>query len=147
MLAQKLMQRGFTLIELMIVVAIIAILAAIALPAYQDHVTRSKIAEATTNLGQLRVKMEQFFQDNRTYDSPSAPCKTPPSDAKFFTYSCATPSGTTYTITATGVVAQRMGGFTFTIDQNNAKTTTIAAPSNWTAATASCWISNKNGSC
>ena len=58
---------GFTLIELMIAVVVVAILTAIALPSYQEYVTRGKITEATSNLADMRVKLEQFFQDNRTY--------------------------------------------------------------------------------
>ena len=58
---------GFTLIEVMIVVAIVAILASIAIPAYTDYILRSKITAATSALGSQQVKMEQFFQDRRTY--------------------------------------------------------------------------------
>ena len=60
-------QRGFTLIELMVTVAIIAVLAAIAVPNYRDYVTRGKLVEASAGLSDARVKMEQYFQDNRTY--------------------------------------------------------------------------------
>ena len=65
--------RGFTLVELLVVVAIVGILAAIAVPQYGDYVLRGKIAEASATLSQHRVKMEQFFQDNRTY---AAACTT-----------------------------------------------------------------------
>ena len=55
--------RGFTLIELMITVAIIAILAAVALPAYSTYVTRARITDAVKGLSEMRLKMEQYFQD------------------------------------------------------------------------------------
>ena len=58
---------GFTLIEMMIVVAIVGILAAIALPAYNESVMRSRLIDAQTKLGDLRILMERYFMDNRTY--------------------------------------------------------------------------------
>ncbi len=115
---------GFTLIELMIAVAIVAILTAVALPSYRDYMTRGKLTEATVSLGSLRVRMEQYFQDNRTYIG--GPC-TPGtgSDIKYFTYACAAgePTATTYKIQATGVTGQGMGGFTLSINQDNVKST------------------------
>jgi len=60
-------QQGFTLLELLVVLAIIGILSAIAIPAYRDYVIRGKIMEATSNLGDMRIKLEQFYQDNRTF--------------------------------------------------------------------------------
>lgn len=138
-------QVGFTLIELMIVVAIIGILASIALPAYSDYVKRGKAAEATSTLADLRVKMEQYFQDNRTYVGADAlvpgPCSPPAGSVKFFTYACDNLGATTYDIAATGVAAQGMDGFAFGINQNNAKTSTFDGHSG------ACWLTSKSGSC
>src|SRR6266851_5361113 len=67
---------GFTLIEVMITVAIVAILAAVAIPSYTDYITRSKIQEATTTLLAQRTKMEQYFQDQRTYSGACDPANS-----------------------------------------------------------------------
>ena len=139
---QKVMQKGFTLIELMIAVAIIGILASIAIPSYQDYVLKGRAAEAPGILSDLRIKMEQCFQDNRSYATCAAFC-APTAGAVNFSYSCAVaPDALTYRINATGVGANGMSNFAFSIDQNNAKTSTY----NGTTG-ATCWLSGKNGSC
>ena len=136
---------GFTLIEILIVVAIVGILAAIAVPMYTEHITRSQLVEAHTGLSDLRVRMEQFYQDNRTYDGAALDnCGAGvPGVAKNFTFNCRS-LGQTYTATATGS-AGRMVGFGFTINEQNVRATT-ATPANWGGAQANCWISRK-GSC
>ncbi|MBL4833803.1 MAG: pilin [Pseudomonas sp.] len=60
-------QKGFTLIELMIVVAIIGILAAIALPAYQDYTARSQMSEAITLASGARTAVTEFYTSNGTF--------------------------------------------------------------------------------
>ncbi len=70
---------GFTLIEVMITVAIIGILAAIALPAYFTYIKRSRIIEATTALGDIRSQMEKYYMDNRTYVGAAGACGVTPS--------------------------------------------------------------------
>lgn len=141
---EKLMKthNGFTLIELMIVVAIIGILAAIAVPAYTDHVTRGKVPDATLNLAAKRMQMEQYFQDNRTYVGASA-CSSDTTTSQYFDFSCTVQTATTYTLQAVG--KGTMAGFTYTINEANAKATT-AVPSGW-ATNASCWVTKKGGVC
>ncbi|TAL73200.1 MAG: pilin [Rhodanobacter sp.] len=62
----KNLQKGFTLIELMIVVAIIAILAAIAIPAYQDYITKSQFTESQTVADGLKTPIQEFYTQNGT---------------------------------------------------------------------------------
>lgn len=137
---------GFTLIEMMIVVVIVAVLAAIALPGYSDHVRRSRIIEATSKLADHRVRMEQYFLDSRTYSGGGTTCGVPDppyapgKDA--FEVRCTTASPTNYTVTATG--RESMAGFVYTIDHANTRATT-AAPTGWSTST-TCWTVRKGTS-
>jgi len=139
--------KGFTLIEVMIVVAIVAILSAVAYPAYQDYVMRGKIPDATSNLATLQTKMEQWFQDQHSYlngaDCGGAPSASMPTSS-YFTFTC-TAAATTYTLTATGITTGIMNGFVYTVNQDGARATT-AVPSGWTA-NANCWVTKKGGVC
>jgi type IV pilus assembly protein PilE len=60
-------QRGFTLLELMIVVAIVAIISAFAFPSYMEYVVNTKRTAATSALLQIADRQQQFFMDNKTY--------------------------------------------------------------------------------
>jgi type IV pilus assembly protein PilE len=134
----------------MITVAIIGILASVAIPAYKTYVIRGKLSEVYSQLSTVRLRMERYYQDNRTYDSGAGCAAAMPSggDVKYFTYSCVTSnSGQNFTLTATGVSANGTGGFTFTIDDAGGKATS-AVPSGWaTPSPNTCWVRDQVGSC
>jgi len=144
-------QSGFTLIELMVTVAIVAILAGIAMPSYTSYVTRSKITEATSSLLAMRVKMEQFYQDKLTYAGAcTAGTVAPlPSGLKYFTITCPVRSASAYTVQADGI--DSMAGIIFTIDQANTRATTVtpgsAMAGHGYVDNAACWVSKPGGVC
>lgn len=144
---------GFTLIELMIVVAIVGILASVALPAYGDYIRRARLPEAFTNLSDLRVKMEQYYQDNRGYgnlggttcaNGAGAPTWSnfdPPS-AEYFTFTCVLTSATNnqgYTLTATGT--RSVAGHVYQINHAGDKTTTQLKN---VTVSKNCWASKES---
>lgn len=125
--------RGFTLIEVMITVAIVGILAAIALPSYTDYLRRGQLPEASTYLSSYRVQLEQYFQDNRNYGaaacadaSGTSLILASPNGAKYFSYSCAlSDNGKGYLLTATGISSSLSTGHVYTVDHNNLRATTM----------------------
>jgi type IV pilus assembly protein PilE len=153
--AARNLEAGFTLIELMVVVAIVAILASVALPYYNYYVIRGNIAEAVSTLSSERVLLEQYYQDNGTYGTGGACALTMPTagQVKYFTYTCAATSSTGganddgYVITATGNAAYSMTGFSYTIDNNNNRTSNLTA-AGWSNPTPNnCWAVKKGGLC
>ncbi|MDD2742914.1 MAG: type IV pilin protein [Rhodocyclaceae bacterium] len=147
---------GFTLIEILIVIAILGILAAIAVPSYNEYILKAKLPEAFNMLSEGRVKMEQLFQDNRRYATvvdgvvcPPAVATTLDDGAKYFTISCAVVAKTaatdeSYTITATGVAGSPTANFAYTINNLNVRTTTSTY---WGNTSTTCWVSNPSGGC
>lgn len=141
--------KGFTLIELMITLAIIAILAAVALPSYSQYIIRSKLVEGSQTLATTGVLMNQYMQDNGAYSttlgsgstlSYTGLCgRSMPTKPESFTYTCTsdTTNGNTFLIKMTGKGA--LLGYEFTLDQlDNRKTT-----ANPNGISDTCWnISN-----
>lgn len=137
---------GFTLIELMTSIAIVAILSAIAFPSYTDYVRRGRIAEATAALAAHRVSLEQYYQDHRSYGAGSACGVAAPTGAAF-SYACETGnSGQAFLVTATGGSARGMAGFIYTVDHSGLRRTT-GLPGGWGTAPLDCWVSTKGGAC
>lgn len=125
--------RGFTLIEVMITVAIVAILSAIAVPAYTAYIQRARVPPALDALNALATRLEQRFQDTGSYANDDA-CGASMPDAENFTVTCALSNngqGFTATANGSGVVS----GYTYTINHLGVRATT-AHPK---GGNASCW--------
>lgn len=139
-------EAGFSLVELMVVLAIAAIVAAFAIPSYQNHMRRSNLPEASSGLLLTAMRLEQYYQDRRSYRNGTA-CGVALPPPQRFTISCAAAAdGQSFLLTATGVAAGLMNGFAFTLDQlGNARTT--ALPADWGTTPQPCWITRRGGTC
>lgn len=138
--------RGFTLIELMITVAIVALLASIALPAYTSHVEKGRIAGALELLSESKVRMEQIFNSNRSYyaNSTDKTCLDLASAFAETGFSVAvTCDDTTFTIALTGVSTGPMSGFKYSITQSGEKKSTTPSSGGEKA----CWLRSRSGTC
>lgn len=146
---------GFTLIELMITVAVIGILGAIAYPSYTQYVLRGKITEATSSLSELRLRAEKYFADNRTYQpvpasGTNAGFNQTINGARYFGYGCTAATATTFTCTATGV--GDLADWQYTVNQSNTRTTAVANNTSgqrnagWNNSS-TCWVTKKGESC
>jgi len=123
-------ERGFTLIELMIVVVLIGILAAIALPAYQDYTKRAKRAEAKQGLLELQLQQEKFRANNPNY-AVAASLAIPTS--AYYNFAVPAAGANSYSITATPTGSQAGDECgTFAMNQNGEDHSGAYADSN-------CW--------
>ncbi|WP_211471965.1 type IV pilin protein [Collimonas humicola] len=137
----KKLNSGFTLIEVMVTVAIVAILAAIALPSYQDYVRRGKVQEAPTNLSSYRALMEQSYQDNRTYGTGTTCAVAVPTATATFTYACVTSnSNQSFSVTATGNASTLASGLVYGLTEQNAQSTTCTSCAWGPFSAASTWV-------
>ena len=155
--------RGFTLIELMIVVAIVAILMAVALPSYRDYLLRGYLTDGTTLLSTMQTSMERYYQDNRTYAATGsgANAVTPPCAVAQalqrtqgnFVVTCTgsdAPTLTTYGLTATG--GGPVAGVAYTLQLNASsgflKATAFSTPFTWANPNPNtCWVTKRGQTC
>jgi len=143
---------GFTLIELMITLVVVAILAAIAVPSYIQYIQRGKISEAISNLSSTRLQLEKYYADNHMYGTGGTCGVAMPSgaDAQYFTITCVSANANavgdqTYTITATGIGG--VNGFQYTLNESNVRTSTFTSPATGWNNSTTCWVTKKGASC
>lgn len=132
-----------TLVELMVVVAIMGILAAVAYPSYSSHVQRTRRAAAAGCLADLAVFMERVYAANLRYDQnnsaatalPDVQCRSDLSGAYTFAFASGQPQQRTFTIQATPGGAQAGDTACATLSINQANTKGISG----TGTVAACW--------
>jgi len=134
---------GFTLIELMIVIVVIGILTSVALPAYQDYVRRSAIQEGLAQLSDVRIKLEQFYQNNRNYGGASCghdgvEQRVTWGNTQNFSYACDLDADTQgYLLTATGLNNGSARGHEYDLDHGNNRATKRFRGE---SSTKTCWL-------
>ena len=122
----------------MIVVVIVAILATIALPSYNNYLRRGQLTEATNNLSAFRIQMEQYYQDNNNYGTAVCGAANP-TPAVYFGYVCTLTDPQHYVMVAAGVTGRLTAGFIYTITEANVQATT-AAPGCTPSMSTTAWI-------
>jgi type IV pilus assembly protein PilE len=135
--------RGFTALELLATVAIVAILASIALPSYIDYVRRSRLTDAFQTMTQFRTRMEQGFQDNGNYGVAGGACAVAaPAASQNFTFACTLgANGASFAMTATGIGF--MSGYAYGVDDAGNQRTTAFPRATVPVA---CWLT-RPGEC
>ena len=138
-------KRGMTLIELMIVVAVVALLGAVALPAYQSSVRKAHRADAKTALTTAAQQLERFYTENNRYDTATVGSDrtdtiSPTTENQYYTLALGVISGTrnAYILTATPQGAQASDSCgSFTLNQDGGRG--VVPPAGSTLTVADCW--------
>lgn len=138
--------RGFTLIELMIVVAIVGIIAAVAVPNYIEYVRRGNVTDMTSALSDAKLRVEQRYADSRTYDN--AFCSSPTAvvivDTGNHRISCLSDGVTNQTFVITGVGKASIAGFIYNVNETGIKNSTLG-PTWGSLVVPGRWVAKKGG--
>lgn len=139
----------------MIATAIVAILAAVAMPSYQNYARRGQLADAFTTLSDMRVKMEQWYQDNKYYGTASNSTTCPqlpgystgfPVTSRYFEFRCSNVGAAAplqvYQLQAIGTGGLTTG-YDYTLNQQGTKGTAKFAGT--TMSGVACWLSKASG--
>jgi type IV pilus assembly protein PilE len=133
-------RNGFTLIELMIVVAVVALLATVALPSFLDQVRKSRRADAISALSQIQQAQERWRANNPQYSNDLAGIGVSNPSSGYYTLALPSASATGYTATATAAGAQasdsRCTALSITVSGGS---TTYGATGSWSATPNRCW--------
>ena len=130
--------RGFTLIELMVTVAVAGVLASVALPSYNGYIQRSRVPAAMEGLSAYYTRMEQRYQDVGNYGTVGTTCGVGVPTVNNFTVSCTLTDGaisTNQVFTATATGSGPMALYTFTIKHTGARST----PAHPKGSNLTCW--------
>ena len=121
--------RGFTFLELMIVIAVTVLLLGIALPAYQDFVVRSKLQSGTEGLSALSGLLTQVYADNRSYRTlDDTACRIATYPTEHFDLVCVATSDKSYLLTATSQASEGLGvadDYVYTLDSDGIRDTAV----------------------
>lgn len=140
---------GFSLIDLMITIVIASVLTAITIPVYRNHMQRTYIVEATSQLLIVKLQLEQYYQDNRRYsaiENESNCGITLPAQTNF-SYSCTVNNaGQSYMLIANGLADRGMQEFQFSLNEDGLQRTS-RLPASWGLAPLNCWILKSGMTC